>query len=43
MILKIKFCDIPDDKEIKDYPDDTIFVLEDKFPSLLDKAPTEKD
>ena len=40
--MKIEFCEIPDDKEVNDYSDDTIFVLEDKFPSLFDQPQTKK-
>lgn len=28
--MKIKFSDIPEDKNIEDYPDDTTFVLDDR-------------
>ncbi|MEG0875481.1 MAG: hypothetical protein RSH79_09295 [Clostridiales bacterium] len=35
--MKVKISEIPDDKTFDDYPEGTIFIVEDKFPSLLDK------
>lgn len=36
MDRKVKITEIPEDKNIEDYPDDTIFVLDDHDPMADD-------
>lgn len=35
LVMKIKLSEIPEEKSLDDYPDDTIIVFDEKFPRYI--------